>query len=66
MLRQVSRETDQFPDEIKQPPDHGTVGIQSRLEDAAVVDALAVPPLHRARKAADLHFRQPERLADVP
>ena len=47
VLRQVPWKTDQLPDEIQQALDDGTIGGETRFEDTAIVDFVAVPPLHR-------------------
>ena len=46
MLREVPRKPDELTYEIEQPPDDRAVRSQAGFEDAAVVDRLAVPPLH--------------------
>ena len=65
MLRQVARKPDQFPDEEQEPLDDRAARVETRLEDAAFVDFVTVPPLHRTRQAADLQLGQTECLADV-
>ncbi len=65
MLRKVSGEVDQFPDQVQQASRHGTLRIQAGLENPAVIDTLTVPPLHGARESFHLQFAQSQDFADI-
>ncbi len=65
VLREVARKPEQGPCEGQYPCEHRTVGIQAGFTHAGLVDARAVPPLHRAREGCDLQRVESHRLRHV-
>jgi len=66
VLRQMPRETENFPRQRHQPLHPRIVRIEAGGTDALRFDALAVPPLHAARQTVHLGRFESQRLAHVP
>ena len=65
MLRQVPWKSDQLSHEIQESFNNRTIGSKTRLKNAAVIDLVPIPPLHRARQASDLQVTQAQHLANI-
>ncbi len=54
MLRKMPRKPHDLANQIHKTPDNRTARIKPGFKDATVINLTTIPPLHRAREAADL------------
>ena len=54
VLREVSRKTHDLADQVKESANDRALRVEARLQDTALINGAAIPPLHRLRQPIDL------------